>query len=183
LTVYASTEIHSCNQKAVELLGLGTNSLRKVPVNDDFTINLNALEEALSADRAAGYRPICIIGSAGTVNTGAVDDLNALADLCKREELWFHWMAHWNVAVPENVPSCGIKELIRLRWIFTMDAWAFFGCILVRYAEAHRRTFHDSRISGMNHVDSGGNLWFRDFNSSFTAVPCAQGVDVNQNMV
>jgi glutamate/tyrosine decarboxylase-like PLP-dependent enzyme len=90
LTVYASTEVHSCNQKAVELLGLGSSSLRKVPVKDDFTIDLNALEAALSADRAAGCRPICIIGSAGTVNTGAVDDLNALADLCKCEKLWFH---------------------------------------------------------------------------------------------
>src|SRR5918996_6354110 len=76
LTVYASTEIHSCNQKAVELLGLGTKALRKIPVNADFTINLEALKQAITDDRAAGYRPICVIGTAGTVNTGAVDDLN-----------------------------------------------------------------------------------------------------------
>ncbi len=90
LTVYASTEIHSCNQKAVELLGLGTKGLRKIPVNEDFTINLEALKQAIADDRAAGYRPICVIGSAGTVNTGAVDDLNAIADLCREEDLWFH---------------------------------------------------------------------------------------------
>ena len=90
LTVYTSTEIHSCIQKAVELLGLGSNSLRKVSVNEDFTVNLKALEEAISADRETGLQPICIIGNAGTINTGAIDDLKALADLCEREGLWFH---------------------------------------------------------------------------------------------
>jgi glutamate/tyrosine decarboxylase-like PLP-dependent enzyme len=73
LTVYASTEVHSCNQKAVELLGIGNRNLRKIPVNDDYTIDLDALKAAISADRAAGYRPVCVIGSAGTVNTGAAE--------------------------------------------------------------------------------------------------------------
>src|SRR5688500_3860510 len=90
LTVYASTEVHYCNQKAAELLGIGSNYLRKIPVNADYTINLEALKDAIAADRDAGYRPICIIGSAGTVNTGAIDDLNALADICREEDLWFH---------------------------------------------------------------------------------------------
>ena len=171
LTVYASTEIHSCNQKAVELLGLGSSSLRKVPVNDDFTIDLNALEAALSADRAAGYRPICIIGSAGTVNTGAVDDLNALADLCKREELWFHVDgAIGAVAVlAENVKPklLGIERADSLA--LDLHKWMHIpfeaGCVLVRHAEAHRRTFsltpeyleHESR--GL----AAGHLWFSDY--------------------
>jgi glutamate/tyrosine decarboxylase-like PLP-dependent enzyme len=90
LTVYASTEVHSCNQKAVELLGIGSQYLRKIPVNEDYTINPEALKEAIAADRAAGYHPICVIGSAGTVNTGAIDDLNTLADICRDEGLWFH---------------------------------------------------------------------------------------------
>jgi glutamate/tyrosine decarboxylase-like PLP-dependent enzyme len=78
--VYASAEIHSCNQKAVELLWLGSNSLRKVPVKEDFTIDLNALEAALSADRAAGCRPICIIGSAAIANhRSKKDDFEILA--------------------------------------------------------------------------------------------------------
>jgi len=84
LTVYASTEVHSCNLKGTQLLGLGTQGLRKIPVKDDYTIDLHALEAAIAADKAAGRRPICVIGSAGTVNTGAVDDLDALADLCRR---------------------------------------------------------------------------------------------------
>jgi len=171
LTVYASAEVHSCNRKAVELLGLGGGSLRKVAVNDDFTIDLKALEAALAADRAAGHRPICVIGSAGTVNTGAVDDLNALADLCKREELWFHVDgAIGAVAVlAENVKP-------RLRGIERADSVALdlhkwmhvpfeAGCVLVRQAEAHRRTFaltpeyleHESR--GL----AAGHLWFSDY--------------------
>src|SRR5215216_3299067 len=90
LTVYASSEVHSCNQKAVELLGIGNKQFRKIPVNDDFTMNVPALKQAIAEDRAAGYRPICVIGSAGTVNTGAVDDLTAIADLCRDQDLWFH---------------------------------------------------------------------------------------------
>src|SRR5574338_1678847 len=65
LTVYGSTEVHSCNQKAVELMGLGSKHLRKIPVRDDYTMDLAALKKAIAADREAGYRPICVIGSAG----------------------------------------------------------------------------------------------------------------------
>jgi len=84
LTVYASTEVHSCIQKAVELLGLGNQHLRKIAVRGDYTVDLQALEAAMVADRAAGCRPICVVGNAGTVNTGAIDDLQALVNLCVR---------------------------------------------------------------------------------------------------
>lgn len=70
ITVYASMEVHSSNQKAIELLGLGNKCLRSIPVNEDFTINLDALKSAIASDREAGIRPICIIGNAGTINTG-----------------------------------------------------------------------------------------------------------------
>jgi glutamate/tyrosine decarboxylase-like PLP-dependent enzyme len=72
------------------LLGLGSAYLRKIPVKNDFTINLEVLEQTISTNRSTGYRPICIAGCAGTSNIGAADDLNALADLCAREGLWFH---------------------------------------------------------------------------------------------
>ncbi len=116
-------------------------------MKDDYTIDLEALEAAIAADRAAGRRPICVIGSAGTVNTGAVDDLDALADLCRREELWFHVDgAIGAVAVlAENVKP-------RLRGLERADSVALdlhkwlhvpfeAGCLLVRDAETHRRTF------------------------------------------
>ena len=90
MTLYASQEIHSSIQKAVELLGLGSDALRRVPVNDDFQINLNALKAAIAQDQERGYLPFCVVGAAGTTNTGATDDLDALADICQRQNLWLH---------------------------------------------------------------------------------------------
>ena len=171
LTVYASTEIHSCIQKAVELLGLGSNSLRKVPVNDDFTVNIKELEEAILADRETGLQPICIIGNAGTINTGAIDDLKALANLCEREGLWFHVDgAIGAVAVlAENVKEqlSGIERADSIA--LDLHKWMHIpfeaGCVLVRHEAAHRKTFsltpeyleHDTR--GL----AAGQLWFSDY--------------------
>ena len=89
-TVYCSTETHNCTDKSVALLGLGTDHLRRIPVKDDFTIDLSALESKILADIAAGYTPFCVIGNAGTVNTGAIDDLVGLSDIAKKYGLWFH---------------------------------------------------------------------------------------------
>ena len=90
LIVYASQEVHGCIDKSMELLGLGTNYLRKVATKADFTIDVEALEAQIIQDKQAGYTPFCIIGNAGTVNTGAIDDLHALANLASKYELWFH---------------------------------------------------------------------------------------------
>ncbi len=171
LTVYASEEVHSCSQKAVELLGLGSNSLRKISVNDDFTIDLKALEQAIKADRAAGYRPICVVGNAGTINTGAIDDLNALADLCQREDLWFHVDGAIGAV---GVLAEGVKrQLVGIERAdsvaLDLHKWMHIpfeaGCALVRNGDAHRRTFsltpeyleHESR--GL----AAGHLWFSDY--------------------
>jgi glutamate/tyrosine decarboxylase-like PLP-dependent enzyme len=171
MTVYASTEVHSCNQKAVELLGIGNKHFRKIPVNEDYTIDLEALKESIAADRAAGHLPICIIGSAGTVNTGAVDDLNALADICRDEDLWFHVDgAIGAVAVlAENVRPqlVGIERADSIA--LDLHKWMHIpfeaGCAIVRSDKAHRNTFsltpeylaHETR--GL----AAGHLWFNDY--------------------
>ncbi len=90
LTVYASDQVHSCVDKAVDLLGIGTNQLRKIPTDDRFRIRMDELAKSVAADRAAGFLPAIVVGNAGTVNTGAVDPLDAIADFCARESLWFH---------------------------------------------------------------------------------------------
>ena len=90
LRVYASAEIHSWLKKTCDFLGMGEEAFRKVPVHDDFTVDVDAMAAMIAEDRAAGLRPFCVIGTAGTVQTGASDDLNALADLAVREQLWFH---------------------------------------------------------------------------------------------
>jgi glutamate/tyrosine decarboxylase-like PLP-dependent enzyme len=90
LVVYASEEAHNCVDKAVDLLGIGTKQLRSVPTDDRFRIRVNRLREVIASDRRAGLRPAIVVGNAGSVNTGAIDPLEELADLCAREELWFH---------------------------------------------------------------------------------------------
>jgi len=176
LTVYASVEVHSCNQKAVELLGLGSASLRMIPVKDDYTIDLDELEKAIAADRKAGHKPICIIGTAGTINTGAIDDLSGLADICKREDLWFHVdgaIGAVAVLAPNVKPKLSGMEradsvaLDLHKWMHVpFEA----GCVIVRNDEAHRRTFsltpeylaHEAR--GL----AAGRLWFSDYGLQLT---------------
>ena len=89
-TVYCSTETHSSIDKSIQLLGIGSDHLRKIPVNDDFTINLEMLEQKIKQDLENDYLPFCIVGNAGTVNTGAIDDLTALANCAKTHKMWFH---------------------------------------------------------------------------------------------
>lgn len=171
LAVYASTEVHSSNQKAVELLGLGSAAFRKVPVNDDYTIDIDALDAALASDRDAGFQPICVIGSAGTINTGAIDDLNALADLCAREGLWFHVDgAIGAVAVlAENVKHqlSGIERADSVA--LDLHKWMHVpfeaGCVLVRDEAAHRKTFSltPEYLQHQTRGLAGGDVWFSDY--------------------
>lgn len=176
LIVYASTEVHSCSQKAVELMGLGNNSLRKIPVKSDYTFDIEALKQAIAEDRAAGHRPICVIGSAGTINTGSMDDLNALADICEREDLWFHVDgAIGAVAIlAENIRP-QLKGIERADSVaLDLHKWMHIpfeaGCTIVRSEKAHRNTFsltpeylaHETR--GL----AAGNLWFSDYGLQLT---------------
>lgn len=90
LVVYVSDEVHNCVDKAVDLLGVGWKQLRKVPTDERFRVRVDRLKEAIVADRRAGLRPAILVGNAGTVNTGAIDPLDELADLAASEGLWFH---------------------------------------------------------------------------------------------
>ena len=91
LTVYASDQVHACVDKAVDLLGIGTAQLRKLPSDERFRVRPGRSSRARSRRTgAAGFTPSIVVGNAGTVNTGAIDPLDELADLCAREGLWFH---------------------------------------------------------------------------------------------
>jgi aromatic-L-amino-acid/L-tryptophan decarboxylase len=90
LAVYASDQVHHCVDKAVDLLGIGMNNLRKIGTSERFEIRMDLLAEAVAADRRKGLTPAIVVGSAGTVNTGAIDPLEELAEFCRREALWFH---------------------------------------------------------------------------------------------
>src|SRR3989442_10916709 len=147
LTVYVSTETHSSVRKAVELLGLGHDALRPIPVGADYAIDLKALRATVAADKAKGLRPICIVGNAGTVNTGATDDLRALAVLSREENTWFHVDGAFGALaalVPELRPLVsGLEEADSVA--FDLHKWLYMpyevGCTLVLDQNAHRATF------------------------------------------
>ncbi len=90
MILYCSDETHHCLERSVELLGLGNQALRWIPTDSDCRIRLDALKDAIEEDRNQNNHPFCIVGNAGTVNSGAFDDLNALADLAEKENMWFH---------------------------------------------------------------------------------------------
>jgi glutamate/tyrosine decarboxylase-like PLP-dependent enzyme len=147
LTVYASSEVHSWAQKAVELFGMGHTSLRRVPVDAGFRIRVDALRDMIAADRLAGCRPVCVIGTTGTVNSGANDDLDALADLCAQENLWFHVDGAFG-ALARLVPSLApaLKGMERADSLaFDLHKWMYLpyeiACVLVRDRAIHEATF------------------------------------------
>ncbi|HUJ14872.1 MAG TPA: aminotransferase class V-fold PLP-dependent enzyme [Thermoanaerobaculia bacterium] len=89
-TLYAGNQIHHSFQKAASLAGFSLANVREIDSDEMFRVRVDAMEEAIARDRAQGFKPFLIAGSAGTVGTGAVDDLAALADLADRENMWFH---------------------------------------------------------------------------------------------
>ncbi len=147
LTVYSSTETHSWAQKAVELFGMGNASLRRVPVDADFRMNVAKLREMIAADRATGMRPICVIGTAGTVNSGATDDLETIADICTEQQLWFHVDGAFGALArlsPALAPIVqGMERADSLA--FDLHKWMYLpyeiACVLVRDAELHEAAF------------------------------------------
>jgi aromatic-L-amino-acid decarboxylase len=90
LVGYASEAAHESVARAMDVAGLGTRALRRIPVDGAFRIDVGALEEAIAADRRVGMRPCLVVGNAGTVDTGAVDDLAAVGRVARREGVWFH---------------------------------------------------------------------------------------------
>jgi glutamate/tyrosine decarboxylase-like PLP-dependent enzyme len=147
LVAYCSTETHSWAQRAVELMGLGSRSLHRIPVGADFAMDLAALRTAITQDRGQGFRPFCVIGNAGTVNTGAFDDLSALAEICRDEDLWFHVDGAFGAWAAISETSRNQVSGLELADSLGVDLhkWPYLpfevGCALVREPEKHRETF------------------------------------------
>lgn len=147
LLVYASTEMHGWLKKACEFLGLGNAAFRRVPVQDDFTVDVSAMAAMIRADRAEGHRPICVMGTAGTVQTGATDDLDALADLAAKEGLWFHVDGAFGAMArlsPDHAEiTRGMERADSLA--FDLHKWGYLpfdvACVLTRDDAALTETF------------------------------------------
>ncbi|MGA3011389.1 MAG: aminotransferase class V-fold PLP-dependent enzyme [Terracidiphilus sp.] len=147
LTAYASKEVHSCVTRAMDIAGLGSDALRLIPVDSRYRINLDALEKTIKADRETGFTPFFVVGTAGTVNTGAIDDLAAIAEICQREKLWFHVDGAFGALgklTPEIAPRLdGMERADSVAFDFHKWGQAPYdaGFILVRDAEAHKQAF------------------------------------------
>jgi glutamate/tyrosine decarboxylase-like PLP-dependent enzyme len=170
LIVYGSDQIHSCHRKAVEALGLGNRALRRIPTDRSLRIDLAALEAAIAADRTEGFEPACVIATAGTVNTGAIDDLEALAALARREDLWLHVdgaigaflaIAPKNAWRVEGLEKADSVALDPHKWLHSpFEA----GCVLVKDAAAHRNTFavHPEYLESSPRGVASGE-WLHDY--------------------
>jgi glutamate/tyrosine decarboxylase-like PLP-dependent enzyme len=150
LTAYASTAVHGCIARALDFSGLGSDSLRLVPVDGRQRIDVAALASAIAADRAEGFTPFLVVGTAGTVDTGAIDDLDALAKICAEERLWFHVdgaSGALAMLAPELAPRLkGIERADSLA--FDFHKWAQVpydaGFLLVRDEALHKQAFATS---------------------------------------
>jgi len=171
LVFYASTEIHSCNTKAIELLGLGTKGLKKIAVNDDYSINIKALKNQIAKDKANGLQPICIIGTSGTVNTGAIDNLNAIADICKEENLWFHVDgAIGAIAMLSHKVKPQLKGIERADSVaLDLHKWLHMpfevGCVMIKDSVEHRNTFSliPEYLAKNTRGLASGDDWFSEY--------------------
>src|SRR5204862_3104743 len=162
---------HSCLQKAAEILGLGAELIHTVGVDDDRRMDPRALRAAVAADRAAGRRPFCVAASAGTVSTGAIDPLDALADLCAAERLWLHVDGAYGavgVLDPTVAPRyAGIERADSLaldphKWL---SVPVECGCVLVRDGALLRDTFSfvPPYLRTEEGKGFGGLPWFSEY--------------------
>ncbi|HUV70145.1 MAG TPA: aspartate aminotransferase family protein [Terracidiphilus sp.] len=147
LRAYCSKETHTWIQKAADIAGLGTDSIRWIAVDDELRMDLAALREQIAQDSAAGDRPFMVVGNAGTVSTGAVDPLPELAALCREFNLWFHVDGAYGgfAAVLPDAPAAmaGLGEADSVavdphKWLYApLEA----GCALVRDLDKLRDAF------------------------------------------
>jgi aromatic-L-amino-acid/L-tryptophan decarboxylase len=138
IRIYASAEVHTWLQKGADTCGLGTNAVRSVPVDGALAMDVSALGRMIAEDRAAGHRPAVVIGTAGSVSTGAIDPLPEIAALCRREKLWFHVDGAYGAPaaiLPESSPALralSMADSVAVdphKWLYApIEA----GCSLVR---------------------------------------------------
>jgi glutamate/tyrosine decarboxylase-like PLP-dependent enzyme len=170
LTAYASEAAHNCVARAMDFCGIGSDALHLIPAPAG-RMDPAELEKAIEADRRAGFTPFLIVGTAGTVDTGAIDDLNALADLSRRERLWFHVDGAFGALA---ILAADLAP--RLRGIERADSLAFdfhkwgqvpydAGFILVRDGVLHRQAFAMSAayLRREERGLAGGSPWPCDF--------------------
>jgi aromatic-L-amino-acid decarboxylase len=145
--VYASAESHHSLDKSAGLLGIGRKALRRVPITDRLQMDPAKLEQAIERDQAAGRLPFCIVATAGTTNSGIVDDLVAIADVCRRHKLWLHVDGAFGAAVVFSDKHRDLVRGIELADSITVDPHKWLampfaaGVILTRHPKMLEQAF------------------------------------------
>lgn len=169
---YMSAEAHGCARKAIELLGFGSGAIRTIATGADYRMKVDALDAALEEDRARHVRPIAVIATGGTTNTGAIDDLSAIAGVCRRHDVWLHVdAAYGGPAILSTEYGDALRGIAHAdsvaldphKWLFVpVEA----GLVLVRDADAMRSSFSlvppYLRTDG-NAAGVGGPPWFSEY--------------------
>lgn len=167
LVVYGSAETHTWIQKATDLAGMGTNAMRWIPTTRDLRMDVDALRNAMDLDISEGRRPMMVIGTAGSVSTGAVDPLRAIAEVCRERGVWFHvdgaygGLAAMLPDAPEELHHLDLADSVAVdphKWLYApLEA----GCVLVRDAQKLRDAFsyhppyYHFGVEAVNFVDLG----------------------------
>jgi len=172
LVVYMSQEGHGCIRKAVELLGLGADALRVIPINDRFEMRVDALARAIEQDLRDGARPLAVVASAGTVNSGAIDPIREIAHVCREGHVWLHVDGAYGAAAILSRTFRHALEPIALADSVALDPHKWLcvpveaGLVLVRDGEALRSAFSlvppYLRTDGDSH-GVGGPPWFSEY--------------------
>lgn len=136
--IYLSDQAHSSNIKAIRILGFQKEQIRIIPTDNEFKISINKLKNEIAKDKLQGKKPFCIIATAGTTNTGSVDPLDAIAQICEQENLWFHIdAAYGGAAILSEKGKIALKGIEKADSL-TVDPHKWFfqpyeiGCLLVK---------------------------------------------------
>jgi aromatic-L-amino-acid/L-tryptophan decarboxylase len=147
MVAYGSTETHNCVPKGMEVIGIGADNFRTIPVDSNYRIRTDELRRRIHEDRQSGLFPFCIVGNAGTVNTGAIDPIEELVAIAREERLWLHIDGAFG-AIPKILPEfeSQLKALEQADSLtFDYHKWLFvnyeIACVLIRDAVAHREAF------------------------------------------
>jgi glutamate/tyrosine decarboxylase-like PLP-dependent enzyme len=171
LVMYISSEGHSCLRKAAELLGLGERGVRTIAVDGQFHFNLQQLREAIDRDRSEGFTPFCVVGNAGTVNSGAVDPLDGLADVCANEDLWLHIDGAYGAIAVVDPEVAGLYRGMNRAHSLAVDPHKWLsvpvecGCALVRDGALLRDAFSlvPSYLRTEEGKGFGGLPWYSEY--------------------
>ena len=177
LMAYTSASAHGCIAQAMDMAGLGTNRLRRVPVDDRYRLDVNSLRAAIQTDQKAGLRPFMIVATAGSVDVGAIDDLEALADLAEEHQLWLHVDGAFGALAklaPRLAPRLAGLERAR-SLAFDFHKWGQVpydaGFLLMREGERLQTTFSSpaAYLQRYERGLAGGSPW-----------PCDLGPDLSR---